>query len=1073
MSLPTEPTFGQPPEHDAFGSGDLAGRLARLVLGVQPPYAVSISGEWGIGKTTLMHQLLRALRSLENEPPLAVELDLWSEDIEDLRRAIAIEVGTVTEVGTALLAEDGDKAASARREVAERLDSSVRGTVTRPELYLDLGSNLRDPRRLLVAAVAVCTLFLLSIGSLLLPNPLGPVLAALVPAVFAGTVVLTGVALGIATTSRSVAPAAERVALGKELRTLVSYTKKKDRKVVVVVDNLDRLTGEDALATLGEIRAFIEIPRGRCVFVVPIDREAFIKHCRRARGMERDVARDYLDKFFNLNVLLTKPVETDLRQWTLDMVVRCGVEGPDGVQVAEIITDAADGSPRAAMRILSGTIARSRLLEGFGSGDPTLSQIALVEATVAAFPFVLSKVGSSPRLLVAARDTLARSTDDLERAVSLAELFGSGADEPSSESKGRLTSFLLTHRSIPLNEDQIALILSLREDRDWLGFRSPEPLKLALRTGDPAAFSTDLANRDPAGRDLALRRAVDLVRQECHSGWITRAINGLNAIIPSLTADQATVELREDARRVLGAAQRQVPAFTVEVMRFACGEASDADPRLIAAASWAASMVRGRGDEQVIDPASCIDLLRLMCRDMEPDQVNAAAESLATRSFSDLAPLFTPGPHVGELLRGPVAERDFDLLCKWDATVDNQIAQIGPCLDRLAFLRSQGIRLGPDRLIEFLTKLATQVPVASANWLTCFEKLVAFLEESPAGDSTDGLAGAFSAWSASPSDGLRLALFLPLQEPTQARLEQAARTYLLTGSHEEVARLARGTRDRYGALVRESLAARWMATEDASDADLASEAGDEAILALADRIDVSPPPAGPFVALLKQLIEVVLARRSLAGAARLVGAAAKYVDSASAANVAPLAPALARLGQLEVRDRKVGIDVSPVLACMESKLKTATELEIPALAGAARDFDQQGLDPGGRLSSSLTTRCRELQAVDWSTIDWLAARHAQKSEVADALATCIERGAEPLILVMPRLSSLARPLRGSKRVTEAVVIAASAGMTEQEMRSVLSGLSEWGKPKRGSDAYREALRAIGSAHPGLLDDVGF
>ncbi|MGD0862532.1 MAG: P-loop NTPase fold protein [Candidatus Limnocylindrales bacterium] len=1073
MSLPAEPPFGQPPEHDAFGSGELAGRLADLVHGVQPPYAVSISGEWGIGKTTLMHQMLGAVHKLEDEPPLAVEVDLWSEDVEDLRRAIAIEVGAVTEVGTEALARGGNDAERARRKVAQALDRAVRATVTRPELSFDLGANIRDPRRLAVAAAAAVTLFVLCLASLTAPSPLGPVLAALVPAVFAGTVVLTGVALGIATTSRSVAPAAERVGLGEELRSLVSFTKKKDRKVLVVIDNLDRLTGEDALATLGEIRAFIEIPRGRCVFVIPIDREAFIRHCRDARGMAPEVARDYLEKFFNLNVLLTSPAAVDLRKWTLDMVERCGGAGPDAVQVAEIIADAADGSPRSVMRILSGTVARRTLIDGGAEpGSPTLAQIAFVEALATAFPFTLEVVGPSPRLLVSAREMLAQSTDGQKRAVAVGQLCGAGEEEASDEEKGRLTVFLLTHRSVPLDQDQIALILSLREERDWLGIARPEPLRSALRTGDAAAFSADLAGRDPDSCSLALSRAVDLVRHECHSGWITGAINGLNAIVPSITPDDRTGELRDDARRALGGAQAQVPVFSVEAVRFACGEAPDADPRLLTAADWASSMIRGRSEGPAIDPASCIELLRLMCVQMGPNQLNDAASSLATRSDAELAPLFAPGEHVSYLLRGPVAERDFELLCKWDATADNQIPQMDPCLDRLRFLEGQRIVLGQERLTELLTKLTSQVPVASVNWLPCFEKLAALLADRPAGDATDGLAGAWSAWPASPGDGLRLALSLPLQGPTQTRLEQAARTYLLTGNHDEVASLARGTRDGFGVLVREGLADRWIATKDASDADLAAEAGEEAIGTLADRIDVSPPPTGPFMTFMTQLVEVVLARRSAAGAGRLVGAAARYINAAAAANASPFAPILARLNQLEIDGRSVGVDASPVLACLEAKLATATEAELPALAAAAREFDLQGLDPAGRLSSALTTRSRELQTVDWATIDWLAVRHPRRSEVADALASYIERGVEQVGSVVPRLSSLARPLHGSQRVTEAVVIAA-AHCPADEIRSALGQMRVWNKPKRSGDAYREALRAIGSAHPGLLDEVGF
>ena len=54
MRLPVEPPFGKPPQRDAFGSQGLAERLAVLIHGVRPRYAISISGEWGIGKVEVL-----------------------------------------------------------------------------------------------------------------------------------------------------------------------------------------------------------------------------------------------------------------------------------------------------------------------------------------------------------------------------------------------------------------------------------------------------------------------------------------------------------------------------------------------------------------------------------------------------------------------------------------------------------------------------------------------------------------------------------------------------------------------------------------------------------------------------------------------------------------------------------------------------------------------------------------------------------------------------------------------------------------------------------------------------------
>ena len=79
---------------DRFGSDEVAKGLAHIIEKVEPPYTISISGSWGVGKTTLAKQLRDRLEAHQphNERVLSVEIDLWTEDIADLRRRVALEV---------------------------------------------------------------------------------------------------------------------------------------------------------------------------------------------------------------------------------------------------------------------------------------------------------------------------------------------------------------------------------------------------------------------------------------------------------------------------------------------------------------------------------------------------------------------------------------------------------------------------------------------------------------------------------------------------------------------------------------------------------------------------------------------------------------------------------------------------------------------------------------------------------------------------------------------------------------------------------------------------------------------
>lgn len=68
-----EPKTGKA-EPDRFGTGDVAKRLSAIVEQVEPPYTISLSGSWGVGKTWVAKRLHFLLK---DKLPV-VELDLWS-----------------------------------------------------------------------------------------------------------------------------------------------------------------------------------------------------------------------------------------------------------------------------------------------------------------------------------------------------------------------------------------------------------------------------------------------------------------------------------------------------------------------------------------------------------------------------------------------------------------------------------------------------------------------------------------------------------------------------------------------------------------------------------------------------------------------------------------------------------------------------------------------------------------------------------------------------------------------------------------------------------------------------------
>jgi hypothetical protein len=117
------------PVSDRFGSGDIAKRLADIIETTDPPFTISLSGAWGVGKTTLAKQLKDELgrRSTGAQRIRVVEVDLWTEDLANLRRRLALEVAVE------LQGVSPDKRDKRLKEQAEAFDKELRRSVQRQE----------------------------------------------------------------------------------------------------------------------------------------------------------------------------------------------------------------------------------------------------------------------------------------------------------------------------------------------------------------------------------------------------------------------------------------------------------------------------------------------------------------------------------------------------------------------------------------------------------------------------------------------------------------------------------------------------------------------------------------------------------------------------------------------------------------------------------------------------------------------------------------------------------------------------------------------------------------------------
>ena len=312
---------------DAFGVSEIVDHLVELVSVARPPFTLSLSGVWGSGKSTVAEAVVVRLR---RQGQAAVLVDAWTEDISQLRRTLVVVVG-------AAMRGRGDdvKEANAREKIAKAIDDETRNSSSEPETgtragsLLSIRAFLRDP----VGFTASLLVVLLMLVGLALAAPESTLARALAPilGIFIGFLLVNSgfffVVRGLTVTT---GPAEAAVVLAREFKRSVSGAELTNPpgRVLVVVDNLDRLPAQDALTALAEIRSLVEIKGSRCVFMIPVDRGALVGHIKGTltnaeKGTSADLdaqaraADDYLDKFFNLDLVLTQPQPTDIRQWAL------------------------------------------------------------------------------------------------------------------------------------------------------------------------------------------------------------------------------------------------------------------------------------------------------------------------------------------------------------------------------------------------------------------------------------------------------------------------------------------------------------------------------------------------------------------------------------------------------------------------------------------------------------------------------------------------------------------------------------------------------------------------------------
>jgi len=1035
---------------DAFGVVGLVDRLADLIEDGDPPFTISLSGSWGVGKSTVTEELRTRLR----EKGIAgVVVDAWTEDVEHLRRTLAVQVG-------AKLSDKPDDLASQ----AAKLDEGIRTTENRPlapKLNLVSGNPFKGIRKISGPSAVLLgidlLLFVLTICSAIWFPAATSILAALLSAILIFTLFQSGLLLHIVTTSQSVAPASESIQMAESFKNAVTGgVLKGHNKVLVVVDNLDRLSGDDALKALAQIRALVEIPESRAVFLIPIDREALERHIRpridpnasdNPDESPHDVsegegaAADYLEKFFNLDLHLTRPDVLDLRRWALQeaRTILPSDDEDDLATAVQVVCSAAGGSPRSVKRILNGIGARQRLLDPSAHPAMSLAQLAFVESLAIQFPELISWLTPDGRRFVALREGAKQGPETVE------------VTGMSKARKGRLCEFLLVNSEIPITAPMTRLAMSLREDTVWKGVSSPTELQEALGAGRPDAFNSALAALDESETELAVDAAISSIERSVPE-FARDAVSGLVAI------GEAVVNYPNAAKKLHPLAVRAFlrsdhinrRRVTRALGALLFDERYDHSELSELAASFIETLTSSSPVSEVSQ--GLVWAVRLSGSRASGQQRSAACDAFGKLDDDSLAPLFESLTDADLwAVEGRVADMYVDRLSTWEAPSPDY-SSLATAVARLSLLVEHGWSK-PEGLQQIASTAAGRLRALpdDRESFDFVSQLASLLRAATPGSEIDQLATSLVTVPGTVDVPARFAsaLRLPVQDAVKPVIDHTLTDWLRVATLPPATSLI----SDHGAALRDFgfdpvpvLTKRWAAAEGREWALLAVDfdGGEHAEIipqALAGASDNN------YASLVEEAADIAASRRDMQLGHLLVDNLATRSSRLPAARLVDLAGALDRLQQ-------AGVDYSALVDAIEARI--GTEPTIGDLAHSVRQMHERGLRALRVLAAPLAARGSAAGGILREDVPWLVRHTGGSTEARRVAIRVIDSDAAPDVCSMAE--DIRSSLKKHAEVGLALVRRAAGAPTGDEARMFLNNALRWRKP--AGREYQEYSRLL-------------
>lgn len=320
-------------DDDQFRYQDFANNLRKIIECNDPPFNVALIGKWGLGKSSIVNMTLAPMRKSKNEF-LVCDINAWKYEKDEIGKAFLKSLWEGIREEKVLSFHFFHREHS--RIIEEMLKQERKQQDNKGEVYNSIKYASRIGLISLIVFAFYCwvsngfygikfdTCSFITSTFLRYCKNIGSTL--IIPiVVWMGKIFMDKISQPLYKSYEINFPLVAQSDYEIYLENLLKeYDKKNaDKKILVVVDDLDRLSADKIVEALDALKLFMEYER--FIFIVPFDDEILknalkSKRIRGIRSSESELdGETVLDKLFQYKVYLPQLIKYDMRNYAFEI----------------------------------------------------------------------------------------------------------------------------------------------------------------------------------------------------------------------------------------------------------------------------------------------------------------------------------------------------------------------------------------------------------------------------------------------------------------------------------------------------------------------------------------------------------------------------------------------------------------------------------------------------------------------------------------------------------------------------------------------------------------------------------